>query len=338
MTSDNFEPLKVAILGAGLMGRWHAHAVRHAGGQVAAVCDPDRAAAEALARQLPGRKPVVATDRRELKGQPINIWHICTPSATHYGLALEAIEAGKHVMVEKPPTATFAETAALLAAAEKRNVLLCPVYQFPFQAGVRSARRRLPTLGRVAGFHYTARTAGAQALPPAAASVLASEILPHPLSLIAAFWPEALPGVSWRVIRVEPGEILATGAAGGIAFSISISTGGRPPVNRAEIVAAGGTIHLDLFHGYAIVEPGRVSRTGKVVQPFDLALRHLLVAGLNLGRRMWQREPAYPGLRSLVRAFYAAIRSGAPLPMPRQVTLDIALAYDQIRAAFAEPA
>lgn len=336
MTSDNFEPLKIAILGAGLMGCWHAHAIQHAGGRIVAVCDPDRAAATALARRLPG-KPALATDWDELEGQPINVCHICTPSTTHYKLALEAVEAGKHVMVEKPPAAAQEQTATLLTAAEQRNVLVCPVYQFPFQAGVQSARRRLPALGQVAGFHYTARSAGAQGLPPTAAAALATEILLHPLSLIAALWPEALPGITWQTSSAGTGELLAIGAAGGIPFSISISASGRPPINRAEIVAAAGTIHLDFFHGYAVEEPGRVSRAGKAMQPIDLATRHLVAAGFNLGRRLWQREPAYPGLRSLVRAFYAAIRSGAPPPIPPHAMLDIARAYDQIQATFPEP-
>ena len=49
---------------------------------------------------------------------------IATPISTHFELAMAAIEAGKHVFVEKPMTASVREAQELLAAAEARNMTL----------------------------------------------------------------------------------------------------------------------------------------------------------------------------------------------------------------------
>ncbi len=58
----------------------------------------------------------------------IELIAICTPNATHYELTKKCLEAGKHVLVEKPATATKAEAAELYQLAESKSLVLC-VYQ-----------------------------------------------------------------------------------------------------------------------------------------------------------------------------------------------------------------
>src|SRR5262249_55093641 len=104
MRSDNPEqsarPLRVAIIGAGLMGYWHGRAARHVGSQVVAVVDPDAKRAKALARAC--RAAAAATDVSELHGGGLDAAHICSPVSTHGALATQALEAGIHALVEKP--------------------------------------------------------------------------------------------------------------------------------------------------------------------------------------------------------------------------------------------
>ena len=68
---------------------------------------------------------------------------ICTPPQVRRKLALEAISAGKHVLLEKPPCAVLSEVAALEQAAQKTNVCLFAAWHSRFAAGVAPAKQWL---------------------------------------------------------------------------------------------------------------------------------------------------------------------------------------------------
>ncbi|HEX2721766.1 MAG TPA: hypothetical protein VHM24_02530, partial [Gemmatimonadaceae bacterium] len=116
-------------------------------------------------------------------------------------------------------------------------------------------------------------------------------------------------------------------------LSILLSTLGRPTTNSLRVIADHGTGTADLFHGYAIIERGTVSRARKITHPF---VRSALIAAnavANGARRGLTAETAFPGLRELVRLFYDSIRSGTPPPIAAETTLDTAAARDRIIAA-----
>jgi D-galactose 1-dehydrogenase len=68
---------------------------------------------------------------------------ICTPPSTHFDIAMEALAAGKHVLIEKPPTATTAELAHLEKEALRRRCVLFTAWHSQFNAAVEEARKRL---------------------------------------------------------------------------------------------------------------------------------------------------------------------------------------------------
>ena len=318
--------LRAAVVGAGLMGRWHADAVRRAGATVAAVIDPaaDRAASLASihgATVSDSLTPVLGT---------VDVVHLCTPTPSHEDLAAQAIDAGRHTLVEKPLASTAAATRALLARAAARQVLLCPVHQFPWQPGAQRLAETLPALGAVRHVDVTICSAGA-ALPGAAdADTIAIEILPHPLSLLSRLFPPALEA-SWMVQRPACGELRLTSEAAGATVSILISMSGRPPVNALRIVAERGTAYLNLFHGFVVIERGGTSRRAKIAQPLALSARTMGAATANLLRRVTRREPAYPGLRAFVAEFYRAASEGGPPPVPEGEAVAIAEIMDLVR-------
>jgi hypothetical protein len=132
------------------------------------------------------------------------------------------------------------------------------------------------------------------------------------------------------VQRAAPGELRVSATSGAATMSALVSMSGRPTTNSLRVIGARGTAHADLFHGFAVVETGAVSRTRKIVHPFVLAGATLGAAAVNLSRRAFVRESAYPGLRELVAAFHAAVRGGAPSPISPSQTLDIARARDAV--------
>lgn len=123
--------LRVAVIGTGFVGPHHVDAVRRGGyGQVVALAgaEPDQLAACARALGIDR----ATTDVASLMADPsIDVIHICTPNATHVSLATAAIEAGKHVVVEKPLALDSASAWALfeLAQASRRHSMVSFTYR-----------------------------------------------------------------------------------------------------------------------------------------------------------------------------------------------------------------
>ena len=112
--------VRVGVLGA---GRWAnvAHLrgwVRDPRCEVLAVCDVERQLAEETAPRFGAS--VVSDDHREIVARDdLDVIDVCTPSHTHFELSMAALEAGKHVLCEKPVAFDFRET--LLAAEVART-------------------------------------------------------------------------------------------------------------------------------------------------------------------------------------------------------------------------
>src|SRR5688500_2826807 len=114
---------RVAVLGA---GRWGPNLLRvvdaHPNGQAVVVADPD----ESRLRQISSRFPAVetTTDAREAIGADVGAVIVATPTTTHHDLVRAALEAGRHVMVEKPLTDDLATSEALADLADERGLVL----------------------------------------------------------------------------------------------------------------------------------------------------------------------------------------------------------------------
>ncbi len=317
--------LRIGIAGAGLMGRWHAHAAGRAGGRVIAIADPILDSCERLARGHNARAlPNVERMLSEIK---LDVLHVCSPLETHERIAKAAIDAGVHLMIEKPLSQGAEESELILSRASRSNLLVCPVHQFLFQDGVLKAQVALQSIGRLTHLRGVFFSAGVPGLQSAA---VAHDILPHPLSLIQKFLPEGVSRAQWQVMSTTPGEFQAMGMTESVGLSIDISMNSRPTVCAFQLYGSHGTIHLNLFHGYAVIESGHVSRTRKVFHPFDLSLRTLGSAALNLGKRAFRWEPAYPGLQRLVAAFYRAVQTGSESPISSGDAIAVARAYDHL--------
>lgn len=104
-------------------GYWGKNLVRNFAelGALAGICDPDTSAAAKLAD---AHKTKVVDWKAALADPAIKGVAIAAPAALHYRLASEALNAGKHVFVEKPLALDVGEAQALCDLAEKKNLRL----------------------------------------------------------------------------------------------------------------------------------------------------------------------------------------------------------------------
>jgi predicted dehydrogenase len=114
----------IAVVGYGYWGPNLARNVaRQERARIVALADPDRERRAAAARAHPGAR--IAADASEaIAATDVDAVVIATPPATHRALALAALAAGKHVLIEKPPADTLAAARDIARAAEAAGRIL----------------------------------------------------------------------------------------------------------------------------------------------------------------------------------------------------------------------
>jgi predicted dehydrogenase len=137
--------LKAAVFGTGFMGRVHTEGIRRLGNvEVAAIAG----SSDGKARQFGAEVGVERTtgDYRTLLSDPeIDAVHICTPNALHFPMAKAAIEAGKHVLCEKPLAVSVEEGRQLVDLAKAKSVANCTFHNLRFYPMVQQIRRMRET-------------------------------------------------------------------------------------------------------------------------------------------------------------------------------------------------
>jgi predicted dehydrogenase len=118
--------------------------------RVTTVCDVDASAVARLAERHPHLETTTRLDDL-LSAPAIDAVAIATPVRSHYELAMAALRAGKHVLVEKPITETSIEARRLIAEAERRGLTLMVDHTFVYTGAVQRMREivRSGDLGRI---------------------------------------------------------------------------------------------------------------------------------------------------------------------------------------------
>ena len=129
-------PLRAGVIGFGYMGRLHLAAYQQAGVNVTGIADTR---ADALA--------MAANDLRryenylDLLGSDIDLVSICLPTALHYRVTLDAVEAGKHILLEKPVAISVRQAERMSSAARARGVRLFVGMTHRFYPEVKEAKQ-----------------------------------------------------------------------------------------------------------------------------------------------------------------------------------------------------
>lgn len=147
----------IGIIGAGLIAGFHVQALRALDATIAVIADPDEALGSTLATQA-GASYV--RDYHDLLNDPaVPAVIIATPNHTHYQIAVDALDAGKHVFCEKPMTINPQDSADLVARARRRPDQLFQVgYMKRFNPAFQLLKESLPQLGEILNAHIRVLT------------------------------------------------------------------------------------------------------------------------------------------------------------------------------------
>lgn len=129
--------LGFGLLGCGMVGHYHAEAIKAVDGCTLVACaSKSFASAEKLASEFNTEARQSFNDL--LSDASINFIAICTPTGDHYENAKQALLAGKNVVVEKPMCLGLDKADELIALAKQKNLVLCSISQTRFSDAVQA--------------------------------------------------------------------------------------------------------------------------------------------------------------------------------------------------------
>lgn len=141
----------MALIGCGRISPKHVEAIIENKELVklVAACDLIAEKAEKTADQINGTlgyRPKVYTDYKEmLKMTDIDFVAIATPSGTHYQIALDCLQHGKHVLVEKPMALSTSHMKEMIKLSREKNLRLGVCFQNRFNPPIQELRKKLET-------------------------------------------------------------------------------------------------------------------------------------------------------------------------------------------------
>jgi predicted dehydrogenase len=210
----------LAVIGAGY---WGPNLVRNAMAtptvDVRYLCDLD----EDRARAVLGRYSTIASTAsfdRVLDDPTVQAVAIATPAASHFPLAMAALDAGKHVLVEKPLTANLDDGQKLVQAAQDRGLVLMCDHTYCYTSAVQELRR-LVHGGELGDVQFVDSVRINLGLVQPDVNVL-WDLAPHDLSILHFLLP---PEVSVVAVAAHGADPIGHGMACVAYLTLRLSTG-----------------------------------------------------------------------------------------------------------------
>ena len=330
---------RVGVIGAGYVSAHHLRALGAlASVEVVGIADLDMDRAQAVAKAF--NLPAAFGSVKELLAAGPDAVHILTPPAAHAAVAIQALQAGAHVLVEKPMAETPEECQQMMEAAALSGRKLCVVHSARLDPVVLrgAAIARAGGIGQVLAldFHRSSDYApwpGGGRLPAhyRKGSYPFEDLGVHGLAIAETFLGQV------RSARID---FRSSGLDANLVFDewtamaecergsarLYFSWNVRPI--RSQIIVHGtrGVMHIDCFlqtcHVTSLL-PGP-----KFASPVICAVRNaaatLYQVPLNVLRFITKRLPGSPGIHRNVQEFYAALERDSPMPVPPEEGLRLA--------------
>jgi predicted dehydrogenase len=332
--------VRAALIGAGQIARQHLACLKTLPGvEIAAVCDLSPATAEAAAERY-GATAWFTSHRAMLEKVRPDVVHVTTPPTSHFRLCMDALDAGSHVIVEKPATTTLAELETLAEHAQKAGRHLIEDYNYIFNRAPQEILRRIAS-GELGAVTHVEVLICLDILGPAGfadpnsphpalslAGGAIADFLPHFASLAHRFvgpcknaypiWikrkPSPLPFDEFRaVVEAERGTA-----------ALSFSSSSQPDAFWLRVYGERMQATANLFETRLTFDGPR--NVPKPLRPFFSALdegkaiRRAAVATL---LRKFNDRGAYEGLWEFLARTYRALGDGSALPVTASDVIEV---------------
>jgi predicted dehydrogenase len=323
-------PIGVGVVGCGYWGPNLARNVDERPDlQLRALCDANPAQLRALAQRYPHARAVHDFDA-VLCDPTVEAVIVATPPQTHHPLVKRALEAGRHVLVEKPLATTLADAHELADLAQERELVLMPGHTFIYSPPV-NAVRELIRDGTVGDIHFI--TSARMNLGKYQSDGVVCDLAPHDLSILM-YWLDqpvvevAASGSSVFAQGVPETAFLTLTFEGGTTANVQLSWLAPRKVRQMIVV---GSKRMVQYDDTASDEPVRVYDRGMDVQPAANFGEHQLTyrSGDIVIPRVQPQEP----LRLELEDFARAIRTGEEPRSNVALGLEIVAAVEMASAS-----
>jgi predicted dehydrogenase len=350
--------LKIAIVGCGKIADSHAQQIRRIRGcEISAVCDREELMAKQLQERFLVKRSFIDLNLMLNEIRP-DVVHITTPPQSHFGIAMQCIQFGCHVYVEKPFTINWVEARQLIECAKKLHLKITVGHDDQFRHATRIMRRMVRD-GFLGGnplhmesyYGYELGNSGyanalmgdsghwVHALPGG----LMHNIISHGIARISEFMVSDNPrviaygftsamlgGLGERRIKDELRTIICD--ENGTTAYFTFSSQMRPSLHQFRIYGSKGGLLLDQDNETLIRLRGMRHKSflEQFVPPVTIAKQYLDNLKRNL--RLFMANDFHPkaGMKHLIELFYKSIQMNDPLPISYREILLTARIMDSI--------
>ena len=352
--------LRVAIVGCGKIADQHVLALqRVADCQCVAVCDRELLMARQLAQRF-GISGCFSDVREMLTAESPDVVHITTPPQSHFSLAMQCLELGKHVYLEKPFTVTADEAQTLLDFAKNQGLKMTAGHNYQFTLEMLEMRRLVKS-GFLGGkpvhveSHYSYSLADPTYVGPILGSrthwvrmlpgQLLHNLISHGIAKMVEFLDDGpfeivaqaaqsptLRGLGGQEVLDEL-RVMLRDSSGTTAF-LCFSTQIKPGLSQLRVCGLANSLVVDHASGCLIRHPNRSHKSYLTyfAPPLLEAWEYLRNAKLNVTNFLRRRLYQDSGMKELTERFYASIRAGAAPPIPYREIISTARIMDEVFA------
>ncbi len=333
--------IRTGLVGCGHMGTRHLDCLRRVPGVVVTgLCDSDPRLAAAAAAAHPGGAPYPGIEAM-LAADPPDVVHIVTPPASHHALARKALEAGCHVLVEKPMALNAREADDMVEAAGRGGARLCVAHNFLFEPAVRRARAMcergaLGTLTAVEIYWRVLRGAVDERTPAWIHELpggVFQEVAPHAFylmhSLLDAPRVAAVSAKATGTANGGPDELRVLFESATAVGSVAISQRSEPHLVTLRIHGTRASVLVDLTTNVLVrLRKLGLGRVAKVGAALDRSAQYLFGTGVAAARTLVGRSPT--GRQTLIRSFYDSLRAEVAPPVTAEDGRAVVASLDEV--------
>lgn len=253
-------PIKIAVIGVGywgskLVGEYLALSQKRRDVRFVAASDISKDRLSLVASRFNLSNRMLYMDYTTLlKDNSIDAVHIATPNETHFEIASKFLEAGKHVLLEKPMTLNSREAFKLARTAEELNLTLLVGHIFRFNNALEKARSLL-TKGAI-GEPYYAELRWKANLRPLPNRDILFDLAPHPIDITHYLFddcPQIVSAVARGYIRKSEGleevAFINSLLPSGMIVHIALSwLSPKSKTRLVEVIGSKGVIQVDALN------------------------------------------------------------------------------------------